>query len=197
MEQCKATIYLIRCTSAAEHYHNDWCAKHTVQHRVSHNFYKDVEEEWEQTKWSAFSDSDFDFSLPSLMPGRATRSGSLEGYPSQNRQDHERQLWSDYYSLRKELFGMEYGIVTKMSDGLVKEMIRDSISRVPVTGIPTSSTEIEDTFLEGHTSELSQDDQMQTDHIQDNQDQQNQEHHNQEHHNQEHHNQDGHKQRLF
>ncbi|KAK6853620.1 hypothetical protein PG995_010432 [Apiospora arundinis] len=89
-----------------------------------------------------------------------------------------------------------------MSDGLVKEVIRDSISRVPVTGIPTSSTENEDTFLEGHTSELSQDDQMQTDHIQDKQDQQNQEHHNQDqqnqkHHNQEHYNQDGHKQRLF
>ncbi|KAK8867718.1 hypothetical protein PGQ11_006296 [Apiospora arundinis] len=185
MEQCKATIYLIRCTSAAEHYHNDWCAKHTVQRRVSHNFYKDVEEEWERTKWSAFSDSG---GPHGVVLWRGTRAKTIKTTSDSSGQT---------ITLCEKTFSMEYGIVTKMSDGLVKEVIRDSISRVPVTGIPTSWTENEDTFLEGHTSELSQDDQMQTDHIQDKQDQQNQEHHSQEHHNQEHHNQDGHKQRLF
>ncbi|KAK7926843.1 hypothetical protein PG985_003841 [Apiospora marii] len=141
MKQCKALIDANSCLEFMDWYESDWCTKHTLQHRVSHDFYKDVEAEWDHVRWSSREDAQSkQDELCLLSVAIAAREAHTDWFyqsqPDPGHKSRERELRSKRETVKLEVYAMEHAIVTKMSKPLIQETIRPHIKQVSASDFP-------------------------------------------------------------
>ncbi|KAK8080865.1 hypothetical protein PG997_008683 [Apiospora hydei] len=144
MTICKAAIELVPCQNPTNCYRDNFCEKHSIQHDISHNLYKDVEAEWERLKWDALFDSDdakskhdgLVFLSIVLVAREAHTDWFYQGVPDPGHETHEQGLRADRDSVVAAIYAMEHGIVAKMTNPLVREVIRSHINRISTHKLP-------------------------------------------------------------
>ncbi|KAK8119591.1 uncharacterized protein PG998_004217 [Apiospora kogelbergensis] len=132
MSQCKAIFKQVRCSSTTGSYQRYWCEKHEAQHKVSHDFYKDVENEWkrrEDTFWNSETTKDKTEGLRLLSIVLVARQSHNEWFyesqPDDGHEDHELELRSSRQYLCRETYALGYAIATRMTPEAIKNVIRE------------------------------------------------------------------------
>ncbi|KAK8105313.1 hypothetical protein PG999_008672 [Apiospora kogelbergensis] len=132
MSQCKAIFEQVRCGSTTGSYQRYWCEKHEAQHKVSHDFYKDVENEWERredTFWNSETTKDKTEGLRLLSIVLVARQSHNEWFyesqPDDGHEDHELELRSSRQYLCRETYALGYAIAIRMTPEAIKNVIRE------------------------------------------------------------------------
>ncbi|KAK7955927.1 uncharacterized protein PG986_005149 [Apiospora aurea] len=156
MALCKAAIESVPCQNPTNCCRDSFFEKHSIQHDISHNFYKDVEAEWGRLKWDALCDSDdaknkhdgLVFLSIVLAAREAHTDWFYQGVPDPGHETHEQGLRADRDSVVAAIYALEHGIFAKVTNPLVREVIRSHINRIsthklpqPTLGENTPSTE--------------------------------------------------------
>ncbi|KAK8128715.1 hypothetical protein PG984_009823 [Apiospora sp. TS-2023a] len=145
MTQCEAVIDTYRCPDPTDPYSSDkWCAKHTLQHNVSHAFYKYVERNWDRVQGDAlWNPKDIEskkdglrFLTIVLVAREAHTDWFYQGKSCVGHQRREFRLSAKLSSVQRETFAMEYAIVSRTILPMVREVIRSQVSQVSASTTP-------------------------------------------------------------
>lgn len=145
----QAVIDKYRCRESIDGCSDKWCAKHTRQHRVSHNFYKYVESEWDRVCDDALCNSDnieskkdgLRFLSIALVAREAHTDWFYSGQPCDGHKERERMLRAYRNSVKRETYALKHGIIDKMTAPILREIIRDRISQIAVVTVLEATTE--------------------------------------------------------
>ncbi|KAK8052527.1 hypothetical protein PG993_003912 [Apiospora rasikravindrae] len=141
---CKAAIDSVPCSNPTKSCQDNYCEKHSIQHDVSYHFYKDVEAKWERLKWDALCDSEdaqskhdgLTFLSIVLVAREAHTDWFYQGVPEPGHQRHEQRLRSNRDSVVTAIYALEHGIVAKMTNPLIREVIRNYVTQISAQDFP-------------------------------------------------------------
>ncbi|KAK8060608.1 hypothetical protein PG996_010538 [Apiospora saccharicola] len=145
MTRCKAVVDTYRCPDSTDPCSSySWCAKHKLQHDVSHDFYKYVERKWDRIQGDAlWNPKDIQSKKDGLryltivlVARKAHTDWFYKGKPCVGHKKRELRLRDKLISVQRETFAMEHAIVPTMILPMIREVIRSRVSTISAAITP-------------------------------------------------------------